>query len=65
MSRHDEIRASYKQLSYLGTLYDGIVTRSTLRSHPDPAHWLKSIFLLRRFGGAFFLFCQYFHIYLI
>ena len=30
MSRHDEIRASYKQLGHLGTIYDGIVTRSTL-----------------------------------
>jgi len=30
MSRHDEIRASYKQLGHLGTMYDGIVTRSTL-----------------------------------
>ena len=30
MSQHDEIRASYKQLGHLGTMYDGIVTRSTL-----------------------------------
>ena len=30
MSRHDEIRASYKQLGNLGTMYDGIITRSTL-----------------------------------
>ena len=30
MSRHDEIRASYKQLGNIGTLYDGIITRSTL-----------------------------------
>lgn len=30
MSRHDEIRASYKQLGEIGTLYDGIITRSTL-----------------------------------
>ena len=30
MSRHDEIRASYKQLGHIGTLYDGIVTRSTM-----------------------------------
>ena len=30
MSRHDEIGKSYKQLGSAGTLYDGIVTRSTL-----------------------------------
>lgn len=30
MSRHDEIKASYKQLGNVGTMYDGIVTRSTL-----------------------------------
>ena len=30
MSRHDEIKASYKQLGNAGTLYDGIITRSTL-----------------------------------
>ena len=30
MSRHDEIKASYRQLGNTGTLYDGIVTRSTL-----------------------------------
>ena len=30
MSRHDEIRASYKQLGEIGTMYDGIITRSTL-----------------------------------
>ena len=30
MSRHDEIRASYKQLGSIGTMYDGIITRSTL-----------------------------------
>lgn len=30
MSRHDEIRASYKQLGNISTMYDGIVTRSTL-----------------------------------
>lgn len=30
MSRHDEIRASYKQLGNIGTMYDGIITRSTL-----------------------------------
>lgn len=30
MSRHDEIKASYKQLGNIGTLYDGIITRSTL-----------------------------------
>ena len=30
MSRHDEIRASYKQLGGIGTVYDGIITRSTL-----------------------------------
>ena len=29
MSRHDEIKASYKQLGNIGTLYDGIITRST------------------------------------
>lgn len=30
MSRHDEIRASYQQLGEIGTMYDGIITRSTL-----------------------------------
>ena len=30
MSRHDEIRASYKTLGNIGTMYDGIITRSTL-----------------------------------
>ena len=30
MERHDEIRASYKTLGDIGTLYDGIITRSTL-----------------------------------
>ena len=30
MSRHDEIQASYKTLGRVGTMYDGIVTRSTL-----------------------------------
>jgi len=30
MSRHDEIRESYKTLGKIGTLYDGVVTRSTL-----------------------------------
>ena len=30
MARTDEIRASYKQLGNIGTLYDGIITRSTL-----------------------------------
>ena len=30
MSRHDEIKASYKQLGDVGNLYDGIITRSTL-----------------------------------
>ncbi|MBQ9686979.1 MAG: class I SAM-dependent methyltransferase [Oscillospiraceae bacterium] len=30
MSRHDEIRESYKALGNIGTLYDGIITRSTL-----------------------------------
>lgn len=29
MSRHDEIRASYKTLGEIGTMYDGIITRST------------------------------------
>ena len=29
MSRHDEIRESYKTLGKVGTMYDGIVTRST------------------------------------
>lgn len=29
MSRHDEIKASYKQLGNIGTMYDGIITRST------------------------------------
>lgn len=30
MSRHDEIQASYKTLGNVGSMYDGIVTRSTL-----------------------------------
>ena len=30
MSRHDEIKASYKQLGNIGTMYDGIITWSTL-----------------------------------
>ena len=30
MSRHDEIKASYKQLGNIGTMYDGIITRSSL-----------------------------------
>ena len=30
MTRHDEIRRSYKALGGMGTLYDGIITRSTL-----------------------------------
>ena len=30
MSRHDEIKASYQQLGNIGTMYDGIITRSTL-----------------------------------
>lgn len=30
MSRHDEIKASYKQLGNICTMYDGIITRSTL-----------------------------------
>lgn len=30
MSRHDEIKESYKQLGSIGTMYDGIITRSTL-----------------------------------
>ena len=30
MSRHEEIRASYKTLGKIGTMYDGIITRSTL-----------------------------------
>lgn len=30
MSRHDEIRESYKTLGKVGTMYDGIITRSTL-----------------------------------
>ena len=29
MARVDEIRASYKQLGKIGTIYDGIITRST------------------------------------
>lgn len=29
MTRHDEIRASYKTLGAIGTMYDGIITRST------------------------------------
>jgi len=30
MSRHDEIKESYKQLGNIGTMYDGIITRTTL-----------------------------------
>ena len=30
MTRHDEIRRSYKELGAFGNLYDGIITRSTL-----------------------------------
>ena len=30
MSRHEEIRKSYKTLGNIGTMYDGIITRSTL-----------------------------------
>lgn len=30
MSRHDEIQSSYKSLGKAGTIYDGIITRSTL-----------------------------------
>jgi len=30
MSRHDEIRESYKALGNIGGIYDGIITRSTL-----------------------------------
>ena len=30
MTRHDEIRRSYKALGGMGTVYDGIITRSTL-----------------------------------
>lgn len=30
MARHDRIRASYKQLGNTATVYDGIITRSTL-----------------------------------
>ena len=30
MSRHDEIRKSYKELGEFGSVYDGIITRSTL-----------------------------------
>ena len=30
MSRHEEIKASYKQLGSIGTMYDGIITRTTL-----------------------------------
>ena len=30
MSRHDEIRRSYKALGDMGNIYDGIITRSTL-----------------------------------
>ena len=30
MTRHDEIRRSYKALGDMSTLYDGIITRSTL-----------------------------------
>ena len=29
MTRHDEIRRSYKALGDMSTLYDGIITRST------------------------------------
>ncbi len=28
LSRHDEIRQSYRELGELGNLYDGIITRS-------------------------------------
>lgn len=30
MARHEEIQASYKKLGSIGTMYDGIITRSTL-----------------------------------
>ena len=30
MTRHDEIRRSYRELGEVGNLYDGIITRSTL-----------------------------------
>ena len=30
MTRHEEIRRSYKELGWIGNLYDGIITRSTL-----------------------------------
>ena len=30
MARHEEIQASYKTLGSIGTMYDGIITRSTL-----------------------------------
>ena len=30
MSRHDEIREAYRALGDIGTMYDGIITRSTL-----------------------------------
>jgi hypothetical protein len=30
MTRHDEIRESYKALGDMGNLYDGIITRSTV-----------------------------------
>ena len=30
MTRHDEIRRSYKALGGMSTVYDGIITRSTL-----------------------------------
>lgn len=30
MARHEEIQASYKKLGGIGTMYDGIITRSTL-----------------------------------
>ena len=30
MTRHDEIRRSYKELGEFGNVYDGIITRSTL-----------------------------------
>ena len=30
MTRHDEIRRSYKALGGMATLYDGIITRSTV-----------------------------------
>ena len=30
MTRHEEIRKSYRELGRIGNLYDGIITRSTL-----------------------------------